>query len=194
MPSSVFFDNLHEALKVKRELQQPTTSAAEASAFSLKDEDIAIAFARQYVSDGGVMYYACTEEELKQHLAEICRQLHHTAIACCSDTLAAFLQSLGFKGCFPCVAGEGYPVGAIVCDALEAWNGAVVVTDMLGIGTRLQQMPAATITIAFTSQLTRDWPEVLEHLKASYATQPKEILCFTPHSIKHPYLILVEDT
>lgn len=194
MPSSVLLNDLHEALKVRQELQQPTTGAAEASAFSLSDEDIAMAFAQQYTSAGGVMYYACTEEELKQHLINIRRQLNNAAIACCSDTLSSFLQNLGFKDSFPCVAGERYLVGAIVCDALEAWNGAVVVTDMLGIGTRLQQMPTATITIAFTSQLTRDWPEVLEHLKASYHTLPKEIVSFTPHDLKYPYLILVEDS
>lgn len=186
--------SIREALLEKNELEQPLQEEAEQPLFAVSDDDPAMAFAKAYTEAGGTMFYTTTEEELKARLVEVRRDMNNAAIACCNDNLTQFLRNLGFADSFTSKAGQKHPLGALVCDALEAWNGGIVITDRLGLGINMQQLPSACIIIAFTSQLVNDWQGALLHIKDTYTDAlPNEIITLTAQDCNKSYLILVED-
>lgn len=186
--------HLHDSLREKRELDAPSTEESGQSLFAVSDADPAMAFAKAYTEAGGVMFYTTTEEELKARLVEVRRDMNNAAIACCDDNLTQFMRHLGFADSFTSQAGQRHPLGALVCDALETWNGSVVISNKLGLGSNMQQLPATCIFIAFTSQLMDDWQAVLRHLEETYpAAFPDEVVTLTAKDCDKPRLILVED-
>ncbi len=185
---------LRQALSEKRELKAPSGGTMAKPFFKLADKDIAMAFARAYTQTRGTLYYVTTEEELKARLIEIRRDMQNAAMACCNGSLTQFLTQMGFADSFTAQLSQRYPLAVFVCDALEAWDGSIVVSDRLGLGTALQQLPDTCVVIAFTSQLCDDWRAVLRHLQDMYPdAMPDVIVSFKADDCAKTYLILVED-
>ncbi|MDY5969208.1 MAG: hypothetical protein SPJ13_04230 [Bacteroidales bacterium] len=191
MKKEDFLSKLREALSIKSEIALSLSEDGGNLVFRLSDEDLAVAFAKEFTRKGGFMYYCTTEEELKAHIDTL---QHGAAMACCNDTLTQFLQGLGFANSVTSQSGQPCALGALLCDALEAWNGGIVVSDHLGYGITMRTLPLTTIVIAFTSQIVRDWEEVDRHLQEAYPQEkPKEIALLTPSDCKNLCLILMED-
>ncbi len=182
------------ALAEKRELQALASETSDNPFFKLADNDAAVAFAKAFTEASGNLFYVTTEEGIKERLIEVRREMSNAAMACCNNNLTHFLAQLGFTDSFTARPQQHYPLGLFVCDALEAWNGSIVVSDRLGLGVNMRQLPSACVVIAFTSQLCADWREVLQHLQAAYPDAlPGEIVSFRADDCKKTYLLLVED-
>lgn len=186
--------SIREALMERAELKPLSQEESEQPLFVEGDADPAMAFAKAYTAAGGTMFYTTTEEELKARLVEVRRDMNNAAIACCNDNLTQFMRSLGFADSFTSQPGQRHPLGALVCDALVTWNGSIIISSKLGLGSNMQQLPASCIVIAFTSQLMADWQAALVHLRETYpGALPDEIVTVTAKDCHKPYLILVED-
>ncbi len=185
---------ISQALAEKREPQAPASEILAKPFFKLTDNDLAVAFAKAFTESQGTLFYVTTEEAIKARLLELRREMNNAAMACCNNNLKQFLVQLGFADSFTAQPQQHYPLGVFVCDALEAWNGSVVVSDCLGLGSNMWQLPSTCVVIAFTSQLCADWREVLQHLQAAYPDAlPNEIVTFRVGDCKKAYLLLVED-
>lgn len=194
MKKEDFLGRLREALSTKSDFAPSLPEDGGKAVFRLSDEDHAVAFAKEFTGRGGTMLYCTTEEELKVRLAELRQGAHGAAFACCNDTLAQFLQGLGFADSFTSQPGQRHALGAMLCDSLEAWNGGIVASDRMGYGTAMQQLPQTTVVIAFTSQIVRDWEEAHRHMQEAYPMgMPGEIAALSPCDSKNLCLILMED-
>ncbi len=185
---------IRQALAEKREPQAPASATLAKPFFKLTDDDPAVAFAKAFTEASSTLFYITTEEEIKTRLLEVRREMNNAAMACCNNNLTQFLTQMGFADSFTAQPQQHYPLGVFVCDALEAWNGSIVISDHLGLGSTLRKLPSACVVLAFTSQLCADWREVLQHLQAAYPdVLPDEIVTFKADHCSKTYLLLVED-
>lgn len=192
------FKDIREALIDKSDADTSANHAAVTSD-NTGGEDLSVLFAERFTQAGGTLYYCGDESEIRTRIAEI--QQHHgnVTIGCASDNLTGFINHLNIGNCCTCEPSKIYPLGAILCEALIAWQGSVVISSNLGLGTTTPALFENTIVLAFTSQVVSDWEAANERLKQLYPNYPAQIMVTHPASLAYRkkqqrlFLILIED-
>ena len=194
MKKEDFLGKVRKALENKNEVAPTLSEGAGSLAFRLSDNDLAVAFAKEFTQRGGTMLYCATEEELATHIATLVPNARTTPLACGSHSLALFLQGCGFAAAFTPQHGQRADMGIFLCEALQARDGSVTLSDRLGYGTAMPSLPPTTLILAFTSQLTRDWEATYQRLGQAYPNgMPNEIAVLSPTACPSMSLILMED-
>lgn len=162
-------------------------------------EDLSVAFAQNFTKAGGTMYYCLNEKDILKRMEEIRQRNGDVIVGCASENLSSFLCHIGMDKCCLCDPSKVYPLGATLCEALIAWNGAIVITSNLGLGKTINALPDTTVVLAFTSQVVKDWEGANDKLKTLYAEYPGQVMVTSPSSyafrkgMQKLYLILIED-
>lgn len=193
--------NIREALMERNEHQQECdTSVGSANTFVGDDvNDISVLFAQNFTRRGGTMYYCHNEANISLRIKEIQHQHGDIDICCGSENLVTFLENLGIKGTCLSEPDKRFPLGAILCEALIAWQGGVVISTNQGLGTTMPALTDSIIVLAFTSQVVADWEAAYERMKLLYSDMPDQIMITNPYSYAYRkgtqkiYLILIED-
>ena len=174
-------------------------SHAESPFINGDEKDLSVVFAKSFPKNYGGLFYCYSEDDLRNKVLEI-QQLHNGAtIGCASENLTGFLKHLNVENCETCDLGHTHQLGATLCEALIAWQGSIVISSNLGLGTTIPSLPETTIVIAFTSQVVADWEEANERIKQLYPNYPDQIMVTHPASYAYRkgqqklYLILIED-
>lgn len=158
-------------------------------------DELFITFAQNFTRAGGTVHYCYKESDIRDRLLEIQQQNGNTSIGCASENLAGFLSHLKVENSEP----KDSPLVAILCEALIAGQGGIVISSNLGLGTTIPALPEKTIIIAFTSQVVTDWEAANERLKQLYPNYPDQIMVVNPANyacrkgLQKLYLILIED-
>ena len=169
------------------------------TSFINDDDDLSVVFARNFTRAGGTLYYCYNESDIRDRIVEIQHRSNDIAIGCASENLTNFLGHLNVVNCQTCSPTTVYPLGATLCEALIAWQGSIVITSNLGLGTTIHALPETTIILAFTSQVVTDWEMANERLRQLYPELPDQIVITHPASYAYRkgsqklYLILIED-
>ncbi len=163
------------------------------------DDDLSVVFAKKFTSAGGKLHYCYNEADIRKRIIEIQQQYNNVAIGCASENLTTFLGHLNVENCCTCDLSHRYPLGAILCEALIAWQGSIVISSNLGLGITVPALPEATIVLAFTSQVVTDWEIANQRIKQLYPEYPEQVIITNPASYAYRkgmqkiYLILIED-
>ncbi|MCR4815555.1 MAG: lactate utilization protein [Bacteroidales bacterium] len=192
--------DIREALIDKNEITDRDAPSTNSGTFIMDDnDDLSVLFAKKFTQAGGTLHYCYTEADIKKRILEIQSRYSNVAIGCASENLTTFLQHLNIDNCCSCNPSQRYPLGATLCEALLAWQGSIVISSNLGLGTTIPALPDATIVLAFTSQVVPDWEEANQRIKQLYPSYPEQIIITNPASYAYRkgtqklYLILIED-
>lgn len=173
---------IREALMDKNAIDGREPESGKGVTFKLHENDVVMSFAYKFTERGGTMYYCSTEDEIRDRLAEIQSSHGNLAYGCCNENLTQFVNHMGIGEAFAATAEKDYPMGVMLCDGLEAWNGNVVLSDKQGLGTAFASLPQTTVVLAFTSQVEPDWESMDTRLKSTYPTFPDQVLFVDPAS------------
>lgn len=191
---------IRDALINKNSIDNPALSAAEGNTFINADnEDLSVLFAQNFTRRGGTMYYCYNEADIRNRILDIQHRHGDVVIGCASENLTSFLGHLDIENRCTCDLSMRYPLGAILCEALTAWQGGIVISSNLGLGSTTTALFDATIVLAFTSQVVPDWESANERLKVLYPHFPDSLMLTHPGSYAYRkgqqklYLILIED-
>lgn len=198
-PKEIVMRNIRKALLNKQPVAQAECKPCHTTFTQAVDDDLSVAFAQRFTQQGGTMHYCYNEADIARHIRDI-QQLNGSAELCCgSENLTTFLQHIGIDAACTAHADKLYPLGAILCEALVAWNGSIVISSNQGLGKTLPTLNKTTIVIAFTSQVVPDWETACERIKVLYAQFPEQTVVTSPSSytyrrgLQHLHLILIED-
>lgn len=191
---------IREALINKSNIDNPELSVAEGNTFiDPATDDLSVLFAQNFTRRGGTMYYCYNEEDIRNRILDIQHAHGDVVIGCASENLTRFLGHLNIDNRCTCDPDMRYPLGATLCEALTAWQGGILISSNLGLGSTLPALPEATIVLAFTSQVVPDWETANERLKTLYPHFPDSLMLTNPASYAYRkgmqklYLILIED-
>ena len=194
------FKDLREALIDRNDVGDSDTQGTMESIFPIAEgEDPSVVFAQNFTRAGGTMFYCYNEGDIKERLLEIQHRHDDIIIGCASENLTSFLGHLGVENRCTCDLTKRYPLGATLCEALIAWQGSVVISSNLGLGTTIPSLPETTVVLAFTSQVVDDWEAANERLKQLYPQYPDQLIVTNPRAYAYRkgmqklYLILIED-
>ena len=191
--------DIREALMEKAVDAGGETSPSVGKSFIDDSEDLSVVFAMNFTQSGGTLYYCGSEKEIGARIKEIQQRHGDITIGCASGNLTSFLGHLDVANCSTCDNTKLYPLGAILCEALIAWQGSIVISSNLGLGNTIPSLFETTVVIAFTSQVVSDWEAANERLKQLYPEYPGQIMVTHPASKAYRkgtqklYLILIED-
>ena len=192
--------DVREALMERNIIGEGDNHIPDGKTFLAADgNDLSVTFAKNFTAAGGIMYYCYNEQDIMARIKEIQKSNNDEPIACASDNLNTFLGHLDIKNKCSCNINERHPFGAILCEALLAWNGSVVLSSNQGIGTSIASLFSTTIVLAFTSQVVPDWEIAHERIKNLYDRFPDNIVITNPSAQSYRkgqqkiYLILIED-
>lgn len=193
------FRTLREALRERNYI--PDCDPVPAGSIFVKDDedDLSVLFAQNFTRAGGVLHYCSNENDISNRIKEIQHSLGDCVIGCASDNLNGFLEHLNIENRATSEMTQNHKLGATLCEALIAWQGSIVISSNLGLGTNIPTLPENTIVIAFTSQVVADWMAANERLKQLYKDYPDQIMIAHPASYAYRkgqqklYLILIED-
>lgn len=194
------YNSLREAL-LERSETLTDTSGADATGLmpDANGDDISIVLAQNFIQRGGTMFYCYNEGDISAKMKEI-QHLHgDVVIGCGSENLTQFLSHLGVTNSETASTTKRYPLCAMLCESLTAWNGGIVVSSNQGLGVTLPTLGDATIVLAFTSQVVADWAAAAERMRQMYSEMPEQLLVTNPASAsfrqgrQRLYLILIED-
>lgn len=191
--------DIREALMDRTIASDCELPASVGNTFITDDDDLSVIFAQRFTKAGGTMYYCYNENDISNRISEIQRRHNDIVIGCATENLTSFLGHLNIENRETCVPTMIYPLGATLCEALIAWQGSIVITSNLGLGTTVPTLPETTIVLAFTSQVVTDWEMANQRLKELYPKYPDQIMIANPASYGYRkekqklYLILIED-
>jgi len=163
------------------------------------DDDLSVVFAKNFITAGGTLFYCFNESDIRNRIEEIQHRHNDIVIGCASENLYNYLGHLNIDNRCVCEPTKRYPLGTILCEALLAWQGSIVISSNLGLGRTLPALPETTIVIAFTSQVVSDWESAHERLRLIYPTFPDQLVVTNPGGYSYKkemhklYLILIED-
>lgn len=193
------FRTIREALIEKNEISDGELSLSGSPFITTEEKDLSVVFADSFSKAGGKLYYCYSEDDLRKKILEI-QQIHGgMTIGCASENLTEFLGHLNVENCVTCDMEHTPQLGATLCEALIAWQGSIVISSNLGLGSTIPSLPETTIVIAFTSQVVSDWEEANERIKKLYTNYPNQIMVTHPASYAYRkgqqkiYMILIED-
>lgn len=194
------FKDIREALINRNDIADCGFSATVGSTFiNPTDDDLSVVFANSFSRAGGTLYYCFNEGDIQKRIEEIQHRHGDITIGCASENLTGFLGHLNVTNCCTCDPTVRYPLGATLCEALIAWQGSIVISSNLGLGSTIPALSETTIVLAFTSQVVSDWEAANERLKLLYPHYPDQIMVTHPSSyafrkgLQKLYLILIED-
>lgn len=193
------FRGIREALIERNDINVIDTHVAGSSFIDEKTDDLSVLFAQNFTRAGGTIHYCYNENDIRDKILEIQNRHGNATIGCASENLDGFLGHLKVENRENCNLEHLYTLGATLCEALIAWQGSIVISSNLGLGTTIPSLPETTIVIAFTSQVVTDWEAANERLKQLYPNYPDQIMVTHPASYAYRkgqqkiYLILIED-
>lgn len=159
--------------------------------------DPAVAFAQQYTQRGGIMYFCASEQEITSLMKQLAVTLGGSTWGCCSENLTAFLTQMGIGNVATASSSTDYEIGVILCDALTANDGGVVLTEHQGLGSSFNALPKKTIVLAFTSQAVMNHEAAINRLQSVYPVFPSEVAILEPRKgwnrETEMHLVLIED-
>lgn len=189
------FRSVREALIERNNIADSDIHVADKTPADDAADSLFITFAQNFTRAGGTVHYCYKESDIRERLLEIRRQHGDINIGCASENLAGFLTHLKVENSEP----NGSPLVAILCEALIARQGGIVISSNLGLGTTIPALPENTVIIAFTSQVVNDWEAANERIKQLYPNYPDQIMMVNPNNyacrkgLQKLYLILIED-
>lgn len=176
-----------------------TASAVGRSFINAEDDDLSVVFAQSFTHAGGTLFYCYNEGDIRKRIMEIQERHGNAILGCASENLYSFLGHLNIDNRELCAPDKLFPLGAVLCEALLAWNGSIVISSNLGLGSTLPALPETTVVLAFTSQVVTDWEMANERIRQLYPDYPETIIVTNPTSpayrkgTQKVYLILIED-
>ena len=198
-PKENVLKDIRQALLNKQTTSGADGSVPEATFIQAVDDDMSVAFAQRFTQQGGTMHYCYNEADIARHINEIQKLNGSDELCCGGDNLTTFLQHIGVSTACTAQTDKIYPLGAVLCEALVAWNGSIVISSNQGLGTTLPSLNKTTIVIAFTSQVVADWETACDRIRMLYAHFPEQILVTSPSAYAYRkkqqqiHLILIED-
>ena len=194
------FKDIREALIDRNEVADCDAPTTVGNTFiDPKGDDLSVVFAQNFTRAGGTLHYCYNEKDIRKRILEIQRLHGDIAIGCASENLTGFLKHLDVENCCTCDRSKQYPLGAILCEALIAWQGSIVISSNLGLGLTVPALPETTMVLAFTSQVVSDWEAANERLRLLYPQYPDLTVVTHPAAYSYRkglqklYLILIED-
>lgn len=207
--------DIREALMERNDISESDCPLSDGSAFVVADSnDLSVTFAKNFTEAGGTMYYCYNEADIAARIAFIQKTSGNATIACASDNLFSFLGHLNVNSLQAPTPAPNSPqstesspqtqtpqpsFGAILCEALLAWNGSIVISSNQGIGVSTPALYETTIVLAFTSQVVVDWETAHERIRDLYDHYPECMIVTNPSAQGYRkgqqklYLILIED-
>ncbi len=190
----VIIKDIRGSLMKKNNLTQPSESI---EAPNIEINDPAVTFARQYTQRGGIMYFCASEQEITSQMKQLAITLGGGTWGCCSDNLTAFLTQMGIGNVATAQCSTDYEIGVLLCDALTANDGGVVLTEHQGLGSNFNALPKKTIVLAFTSQAVMSHEAAINRLQSVYPVFPSEVAILEPRNgwnqETEMHLVLIED-
>lgn len=189
--------NLREALKIRNEVASKG-AIVEKDEAQQSAENSTIAFCKQYIGQGGAIEYCSNIDELTNALTQLSNSMGNPPIGCCGGNITSLLNQVGIANATNAIVGEHYSIGVLRVEALLAENGAAILSDNLGFGTVMAELPKVTLIIGFTSQIIPNWDAAVAQFKADGQEIPRSFTCMAPvrnasNAKRQIKLILVED-
>ncbi|MBQ1409219.1 MAG: LUD domain-containing protein [Bacteroidales bacterium] len=190
---------IREALIERNEIADCDSHTVGSSFIDTTPDDLIVYFAQSFTRAGGTIHYCYNEADIRKQILEIQREHGDVTIGCASENLNGFLGHLQVENREICQMSESHQLGATLCEALIAWQGSIVISSNLGLGTTIPALSETTIVLAFTSQVVADWEVANERIKELYPQYPDQIMIVNPASYafrkgqQKIYLILIED-
>ena len=186
---------LREVLMVKR-TDLPAEGDEWESLFRQCDTDLSVAFVQRFTRDqnsGAEIHYCTNEEEIGAALKAIQSRYDGVPLLCGTDNLTNFAQFVGVENCRTAKSGSDEGIAALLCEALTAWDGGIVVSDKQGLENAASAIGERVVVLAFTSQVLPEWKEVSDRMTELYKELPDCVIMLEPGSVEHLHLILIED-
>lgn len=136
--------------------------------YSIPDEPLEILFAQEFNEVNGQFVFCESERECVDTLKELIAQKSWEHILCFEPALHAFFdrnQFINYETDAPVTSGG---VGIILCEALIARTGSVIVSSRQAFGRTLPIFPPVNIIIASTQQLVMDIHEGFAAVRKRY--------------------------
>ena len=187
--------NLRQALSDIGQVQPKAPAPATDSHFRLAyNDDMVLNFVNRYMVCGGNLNYAAENADVANLLNPWIMQKGLKTVDCSTSELSQYLKNLNLSADNFGLVGESSRCGVLLCDALVAWNGSVVVTSSCFENKEKIVMPENTVMIAFSSQVTHDLKTFLAQ-KGREGTMPQQIQVLYPENIDHTknQILLIED-
>lgn len=122
-------------------------------------------FVREFNKHGGKFLYCEQESEAYNYLTNISEESSIKSVYCANQDLCNQLDETGIKVTnSPSTADAFYSD----CEHLVSFNGGIMLTDRQTHGLKYTELPEVFITIARTSQITKNLSSALSGIRAKY--------------------------
>jgi len=162
-------------------------------------------FVEQFNASGGKFLYCEEEKEAYQYLHSIRQESSIERVFCPDDNFRSILQKAGIQLSENHQDADAFCSG---CEYLVSFNGGIMLTDRQTRGLKYPELPQVFITLAHTSQITKNISSALSGIRQRYTGNlPSDISTIkgmkNQDSVSEPggsrfvnkeiYLLLVED-
>ncbi len=163
--------------KIRKALAKPTPMpfpgiGAELNVFNPPGNDLAVAFAEQFVGLQGQFSYCVSKEECSLQLNALLVAKNWKKIYCADETLRNWLNLDWFSDLASCDA-------AITgCEALVARTGGMALSAAMPAGRTASVYSPVHICVAFADQLVPDIGDALQLVQDKYPGNPPSLISF----------------
>ena len=189
-------NNLRNALLDANPVSTPT-AGQNGSYFKMEhSDDPVLNFVKLYMLDGGIVNYCTSNSEIENLLNQWISSFHITEIQCGTTDLLQYLQNLNLKvdALSTIKSSTTCKFGVLLCDALVAWNGEIVISSDCFDEKNSVSIPENCVIVAFSSQIISDLKSYLSQKKNS-DNLPQQIQLLNPKQLDHKkiQILLIED-
>jgi L-lactate dehydrogenase complex protein LldG len=163
--------------KIRKALATPTPMpfpevGTDLHVFKPADNDLAVAFAEQFVSIQGQFSYCISREECMLQLNTLLAAKNWKKIYCADETLRSWLTLDWFSDLDSCDA------AITTCEALVVRTGSIMLSAAQPKGRTASVYAPIHICIAYASQLVPDIGDALTLIQQKYPGKPPSLITF----------------
>lgn len=170
-----------------------------------QSKPVDLQFVEQFNASGGKFLYCEEEKEAYQYLHSIRQESAIERVFCPDDNFRSILQKAGIQLSENHQDADAFCSG---CEYLVSFNGGIMLTDRQTRGLKYPELPQVFITLAHTSQITKNISSALSGIRQRYTGNlPSDISTIkgmkNQDNVSEPggsrfvnkeiYLLLVED-
>ena len=140
------------------------------------DEDLIVAFAKNFNKTAGQLIYCSKKEDFYDKLFEYKKKQELENVYCWGDELS---QNISDAGIEIIKSKENFiqncDAGITLCESLVTRTGSILVSSALGGGRELSIYPPIHIVVGYTSQIVAEVGDALNKVKNTYDKMPSMI-------------------